>query len=54
MPKPIFDEKMPKEEEVMYYERQNKKICPSCGLKFCTCYKNIFEMELPKTSQKKP
>lgn len=52
MPKPIFGEGS-KEIEYKYYENQNKNTCTACGLKFCTCNKNIFQLSLPKCTKER-
>jgi WD40 repeat protein len=52
-PKPIFDYTGPLEDEVKYYEQVKKKRCHGCGLKFCTCKKNIFQLPIPKLTQHK-
>jgi WD40 repeat protein len=52
-PKPVFDHIGPLEPEVLYYEQKRGKKCPACGLKFCSCAKNIFTLPIPKQSAPK-
>lgn len=49
----IFDHKGLTEAEAVYYEESKRKKCAGCGLKFCTCNKNIFQFEIPKLSAAK-
>lgn len=51
-PKPVLNYNVNLEDEVKFYEQSNKKRCPQCGLKFCTCKKNIFQLPLSKLSMK--
>lgn len=53
-PKTVLDYSPNLEDEVKFYEQTKKKRCPQCGLKFCTCKKNIFELPISKLSLKKP
>jgi len=45
-PKEILDLKPNIEDEVKFYEGSKKHKCPNCGLKFCTCKKNIFQLPI--------
>ena len=51
-PKPVLNYNANLEDEVKFYEQSTKKRCPQCGLKFCTCKKNIFQLPLSKLSMK--
>jgi WD40 repeat protein len=52
-PKQVFDLKGPLEDEVKYYEQSKRRKCAGCGLKFCSCDKNIFSLPIPKVSAPK-
>ena len=45
-PKEILDSNPNIEDEVKFYEGTKKHKCPNCGLKFCTCKKNIFQLPI--------
>ena len=45
-PKEILDKNPNIEDEVKFYESTKKHKCPNCGLKFCTCKKNIFQLPI--------
>ena len=51
-PKPVLNYNANLEDEVKFYEQSTKKRCPQCGLKFCTCKKNIFQLPLSKLTIK--
>lgn len=45
-PKEILDVNPTIEDEVKFYEQTKRHKCPNCGLKFCTCKKNIFQLPI--------
>ena len=45
-PKEILDSNPNIEDEVKFYEGTKRHKCPNCGLKFCTCKKNIFQLPI--------
>ena len=45
-PKEILDVNPTIEDEVKFYEETKRHKCPNCGLKFCTCKKNIFQLPI--------
>ena len=45
-PKEILDANPNIEDEVKFYESTKRHKCPNCGLKFCTCKKNIFQLPI--------
>ena len=45
-PKEILDVNPNIEDEVKFYEKTKRHKCPNCGLKFCTCKKNIFQLPI--------
>ena len=52
-PKEILDLNPNIEDEVKFYEETKRHKCPNCGLKFCTCKKNIFQLPISELVFKK-
>ena len=52
-PKEILDVNPNIEDEVKFYEETKRHKCPNCGLKFCTCKKNIFQLPISELVFKK-
>ena len=52
-PKEILDVNPTIEDEVKFYEQTKRHKCPNCGLKFCTCKKNIFQLPISELVFKK-
>ena len=52
-PKEILDTNPTIEDEVKFYEATKRHKCPNCGLKFCTCKKNIFQLPISEIVFKK-
>ena len=52
-PKSILDHDAVVEDEVRFYEQTKRKLCPHCGLKFCTCKKSIFQLPISQLKFKK-
>ena len=52
-PNSVLDKDAVVEDEVRFYEETKRKLCPHCGLKFCTCKKSIFQIPISQLKFKK-
>ena len=52
-PNTVLDKDAVVEDEVRFYEETKRKLCPHCGLKFCTCKKSIFQIPISQLRFKK-
>jgi len=52
-PKPVFDYSAPTSEEIKFLEKKVTKICPKCGLKFCSCNKKLGDNDIVEEEKTK-